>query len=216
MPAATEATPISRTWTGASGLAGRGHSGGFTLLEVIVIVLIIAVAAGVVLPAVNAGARQREVRRTLQHFVSAVRRASAIAILRRQPVELRVWQEEGRYAVVTRDRKTDHADDEEDSGGLRGLIGSDDEEAAEGESTEAEFELPELATFGEISGGRFLAEDLDGGAYHAEDVVLFDFFPTGSSSGGRVEFLFELPRSEQKYTVIIDPLVSSIDMEEDE
>ena len=53
-----------------------GSSKGFTLIELVVVMVILAVTAVLVLPSVQGGMRQREVRRSLQGFVASVRRAS--------------------------------------------------------------------------------------------------------------------------------------------
>jgi type II secretion system protein H len=193
---------------------------GFTLLELIVVVVIIGVAAGIVAPAVGAGARQREVRTALQHFVSAVRRASSLAIFRREPVELWVWPDEAKYAVVSRLPKDDGDEIEgEPVRRVRALgDGSDEEDQAlAGRKVEAEFRLPEIGSFGEVEGGKFEPETLHGGRYSSEDVVVYQFFPTGSCSGGRIELEFETSgRRKQSYVLDINPLVSSISMEEED
>ena len=51
-------------------------------------------------------------------------------------------------------------------------------------------------------------------SYHRQDAVLFEFYPTGSSSGGKVELEFETSGNRQSYKLVINPLVSSISMEE--
>ena len=191
---------------------------GFTLLELIVVVVIIGVAVGIVAPAVGAGARQREVRTTLQHFVSAIRRASSLAIFRRQPVELWVWPDDAKYALVTRLPKQQNLDSEEEAHrrSLRLVRESEEETELAGRKVEAEFQMPEIASFGDVEGGRFEPDDSYGGRLHSHDVVVYEFLPTGSSSGGRIELVFDgSSRTKQSYVLVLNPLISSVSLEEE-
>ncbi len=68
------------------------------------------------------------------------------------------------------------------------------------------YRLPEFAEFGDVDGGR-LGDD---------DDVLYEFYPTGSSSGGSVELVFDLGgRRRQVYRMIINPLLSTVSIEDD-
>ncbi len=155
----------ARTFPAATDrVAARRKASGFTLIEIIVVVAIIAVAAAVALPSINAGARQREIRRTLQGFVSALRRASSIAVFRRQPVELRILAKEGAYSVVvptasSGDEAAAATDDEQRRRRRSGLLGRADESTAQADSNEHRVELPELASFGDVEGGRDLGDE---------------------------------------------------------
>lgn len=189
------------------------------MLELIVVVVIIGVAVGIVAPAVGAGARQREVRTTLQHFVSAIRRTSSLAIFRREPVELWVWPDEGKYAVVSRLPKQKGGDSEQEPPRRSLRLVRDDGEQTElvGRKVEAEFQMPEIASFGDVEGGRFEPEAHRASGRLSQDVVVYEFFPTGSSSGGRIELLFDgSSRSKQSYVVVLNPLISSVSLEEQE
>jgi type II secretory pathway pseudopilin PulG len=163
--------------------------------------VIIAVAAAVAIPSVGAGRRQREIRTTLQHFISAVRFASSTSIFERRRVELRLWPDDGEYGIVQADNRRRDSDGEflDEHEELHDL---DDE----GKEKVDRRKLPEAATFGEIEGGR--RDDLD-----ELGMISIDFFPTGSSSGGEIEIIFEHDRSRQTYLLKINPLVSSISME---
>ncbi len=72
------------------------------------------------------------------------------------------------------------------------------------EGRDKSVDLPEFASFGEVAGGRL----------GDEDEVLFDFYPTGASSGGSVEIVFGEGRAEQSYTMTIDPLLARVRIEE--
>jgi prepilin-type N-terminal cleavage/methylation domain-containing protein len=190
-------------------------SAGFTLIEIVVVVTIIAIAAVIAIPNIGAGARQREVRSTLQKFVSTVRRASSVAVFQRKPVELRIFVDEGAYAVVVPADRSDeeaalaHDAEGRASAGRRGLVGrgGDAAEGAHATATTHRFELPEIASFGDVTGGR----DLD------DEGIVFDFMPNGSSSGGGVELLFESPRGRpESFRLVINPLVSDVSFEDDE
>lgn len=191
-------------------VTARRRSSGFTLIEIIVVVAIIAVAAAVALPSINAGARQREIRRTLQGFVSTLRRASSIAVFRRQPVELRILAKDGVYSVVV---PTASSGDEAAAAAAdeprrrrSGLLGRTDESTAQPDSSEHRVELPELASFGDVEGGRDLGDE----------GVVFDFYPNGSSSGGTIELRFDLGRGRPiSHRLSINPLISSISMEDE-
>jgi general secretion pathway protein H len=150
----------------------RSGARGFTLLELLVVMVIIAVAAGLALPQVTAGMRQREVRRSVRAMVSAVRAASAAAIGTRHRAQLIVWPDEGTFTV------SGHS---------------------------GQWELPDFARFGDIEGGR------DG----EEGEILFDFQPTGSSSGGLIEIEFETRNGRQAFMLEINPLLSTVDIEID-
>jgi len=72
---------------------------GFTLLETLVVMVIIGVVAALVLPSMQAGSRQAEVRRSVRAFISASRQASAIAVRTREPKAVVVWPDSGRFGV---------------------------------------------------------------------------------------------------------------------
>ncbi|MFQ5352867.1 MAG: prepilin-type N-terminal cleavage/methylation domain-containing protein [Candidatus Binatia bacterium] len=173
--------------------SSRSH-GGFTLIELIIVLVIAAAAAALVMPSVGAGSRQREVRRSLQHFVAAVRTASLQAVTRRERALLAVWPAEGTFAVT--DREPGSATDDEAGGET---------------SFDRAARLPDFANFGAIGGGRYLQEDALRG-----DVVIFDFTPSGGSSGGSIEINYHLRDGSQSYVLTINPLISTVAVEEGE
>ena len=142
----------------------------------------------------------------MQQFVSAIRRASSVAVFTRNPVELRIDVEERRYRIVIPKSEEELAEEEEEErrNPVRRLgtgAGTDNEELEEGGEIRLEVNLPEAAQFGELEGGGLLFE---------ED-MLIQFNPNGSSSGGRIEFIFhENERNEQIYKIEINPLTSAI------
>ncbi len=135
-----------------------------------IVLVIIAVTVAVVLPSVRSGLQQREVRRSVRQFISAVRVSSARSIADRTRVGLTVWPDDARFAV---------------------------------EGQQSPYELPEFGVFDEIDGGRE-GED---------EEIIFDFYPTGSSSGGSVQMEFETRGGFQSYTFTINPLLSSVSIE---
>ena len=171
-------------------------------------VVIIAVAAALTVPNITAGARQREVRRTMQRFVSAVRRSSSVAVFGKRPVELRIDPEERAYRVVVPRLPGEIAREAEEFARPRDLIGRrSEEDGEEGEDVRLRVMLPELAKFGE----------LEGGGTFAEETILVEFYPNGSSSGASIEFIFDTGRNrEQTYTLLINPLTSAISFAEED
>lgn len=192
-------------------MTARRRSSGFTLIEIIVVVAIIAVAAAVALPALSAGARQREVRQTLQRFVSALRRASSVAVFQRHSVELRILARERAYSIVLPTSSTgDDAEEKavEDGRSRRssGLLRRSDDAVTAVGSNEHRVELPELASFGDVEGGRDLGEE----------GIVFEFYPNGSSSGGTIELRFDVGRGRPiSHKLTINPLISSISLEDE-
>ena len=77
----------------------RRGSQGFTLLELVIVMVIIGVISAMVLPSLRAGSRQSAVRRSVRAFISAARQASARAVSTRKPVALVVCPEGGSFGV---------------------------------------------------------------------------------------------------------------------
>jgi len=150
----------------------RRRTAGFTLLEIIIVVVIIGVISAMAMPRVMAGVHQAAVRRSVRAFISAARQASSIAVNTRKPASVVVWPDDGQFGV---------------------------------EGKEERYELPDFAEFGDIVGGR---------ETEADDEIYFDFYPTGSSSGGSVEIDYTPSDLRQTYRLVLDPLVSRVRIEE--
>jgi general secretion pathway protein H len=63
------------------GAVGRGRERGFTLIEIIVVLVIIAIAAALVAPSIDSSLRQRSVRSAVRTVMGAVRAMQSEAIL---------------------------------------------------------------------------------------------------------------------------------------
>jgi len=163
--AAMETTLISRI------SIERRRCGGFTLLELIVVVVIIGVISALTVPSVVSGWRQGAVRRTVREFISVTRAASSRAVATRRPVGLVVRERAGSFGV---------------------------------EGAASSFALPDFAEFGKIEGGRDGEED---------DEIVFEFYPTGASSGGSVTIQFDTPSGFQSYVLVLDPLIGRVRIE---
>ncbi len=151
---------------------GTSSQTGFTLIELVAVLVIMALASALVIPSVRSGNEQREVRRTVQRFVSAVRAGSSRAIRERKLVGLVLDVEKPSFGVRGDDRV---------------------------------IELPSSGAFGEIRGGYV---EGDGQRF------VFEFYPTGGSTGGSVELVFELRAGRQTYVMNINPLLSTVGIEE--
>lgn len=173
-----ETTPTSPTNPTVS--SRRRHGGtsrqqaGLTLVELIVVLVIIAAGSLLVLPSIQAGAQQREVRLSVQRFVSAVRASSSGAIKTRRPTTMSVWPDDGAFAVDSQDKTV---------------------------------MLPEFGAFNEIEGGLYLDDE-------GRDRVVFEFYPTGGCSGGAVEMEFDTRNGRQSYVLSMNPLLSTVSVEE--
>jgi type II secretion system protein H len=184
----------------------RSDARGFTMVEVLVVVAIIGISAAVAVPAVQSGRRQREIRQTLQHFVAAIRAASSKAVLQRRTVELWVRTEDNAYELAVARTDAEGADAEASATRDAGEGREPDEfERAEGKQAVGHETLPASARFGEVHGGRALSQN----------VVAFPFFPTGGSSGGEVELVFESGGTRTSYRIGFDPLVSAIELKQE-
>ncbi len=150
----------------------RGAQRGFTLIEIVVVLVIMAMASVIIIPSIRSGSRQREVRRTVQRFVAAARAGSSKAIREREPAGLSLDLRSRSFGVEGASRRID---------------------------------LPSFASFGDVSGGYL--ED-------SGEKIVFDFYPTGGSAGGSVELVFETGGRPQIYTLTIDPLLSTVGIEE--
>jgi len=170
------------------------------------VVAIIAVSAAIAIPAVQAGRRQREVRQTLQHFVAAVREASSKAVLRRRTVELWIRKDANAYELALPIAETQTvASNEEVAEPPADKSDLDELERSEQRRIIGRVSLPASASFGDILGGRALSDD----------VIAFPFSPTGGSSGGQIEFVFDGGGSKISYTIAFDPLISAIELKQE-
>ncbi len=73
---------------------------GFTLMELMVVLIIMAVSAGVILPRVGSGLRNMEDREFLQLFVQTIKRARLIAMNSGEIVAFRIRSSERLYDIV--------------------------------------------------------------------------------------------------------------------
>ncbi|MFT4570085.1 MAG: general secretion pathway protein H [Hyphomicrobiaceae bacterium] len=150
---------------------------GFTLLELVVVVVIMGVAVGIAAPSVRSGWQQSAVRRSVRQFIASVRGTSSRAIRTRKPATLAVWPEQGMFGAI---------------GGKKN------------------FSLPAFGEFGDIEGGRVEEDD------NGDERILFDFGPSGSADGGRIELAFRTSSGAQSYTLKINGLLGTVSIEEND
>jgi len=151
----------------------RRRAGGFTLVEMIVVVMIVGLGSALVVPMVQGGWESREVRRAARQIASTMHycRGEAVALGVPQSLVIDAWKNTihttgwGRWAVLT-----------------------------------------DKAVIERIAGGN----PLDDG------VVQLLFFPNGSSSGAEVVLANRRDRTRSRLAVHLDPLVSSVRVEDAE
>lgn len=156
-------------------MRARPDERGFTLLELIVVVVIMGLAVGLAVPSVRSGWQQAAVRRSVRQFIGSVRGVSSRAIRTRKPSTLAVWPEQK----------------------LFGPNGGD-----------SRFTLPDFAEFGDIEGGRVQVDE------NGNDRILYDFSPSGSADGGRIELRYETRAGIQSYILTINALLGTISIKE--
>lgn len=150
---------------------------GFTLLELIVVIVIMAVSVAVAAPSIRSGWQQGAVRRSVRQFISSAHGASSLAIRTREATALAVYPDQGEFGLAAGKRSR----------------------------------LPDFAEFGEIVGGRD-----DRGGEDGADRILFQFHPMGSADGGSIELRFRTSGGIQSYTLIINSLLGTIAIRENQ
>lgn len=75
------------------------HGPGFTLLELIVVLFIIALATAVVTASLYRGEREAGLKKTVRGVYAAMRQARDEALLERRPVTFNIDEENGTYRI---------------------------------------------------------------------------------------------------------------------
>jgi general secretion pathway protein H len=75
----------------------NSRQAGFTLLELMVVLIVLSLLAGLLMPRIGAGWRRMEDREFLQEFIHTLRRARLLAMNSGQVVAFRINGEERRY-----------------------------------------------------------------------------------------------------------------------
>ena len=90
-------TPISAT--------GEPSARGFTIVELLVVVAILAVAAGLIIPRMHRPLEVRELREAAARFAHTARTVQELAVARQQEVSIDVDLDHRTYAVIISDDK---------------------------------------------------------------------------------------------------------------
>jgi type II secretion system protein H len=81
-----------------------GNARGFTLIELIVALVVMACAAGLIVPNISRSMSRQDLHEAGQHLMLTARTARELAIARRQPLVLQVDLDRGGYSVSQRGR----------------------------------------------------------------------------------------------------------------
>ncbi len=82
--------------------AGYRHGRGFTLIELVVVLTVLACAAGLIIPSMSGSLSRNELQEAGQHLLLTARTAREFAIVRRQPLVLQIDLDRGSYSVAQR------------------------------------------------------------------------------------------------------------------
>jgi len=179
----------------------RGTDRGFSLIELIVVLVIIGMAAGVTAPFIFWTLERVEIRAAVKEIASSLRYARSIAISEKKEMRFYMDLDERLYWLDTRREERS----EEDAGN-----GEPGQEGA-GTSPSQSYPTKKRSLDSLVNVDLFVQgeDEFDGGT------VMVSFSPFGSSSGGQFKLkTHEESRRPLYFTVKIDPVTGRVKTKE--
>ncbi|MFN3477449.1 MAG: GspH/FimT family protein [Candidatus Methylomirabilales bacterium] len=149
---------------------------GFTLLELVVVLVIVGMAFSLVLPAIGSGLRHWRLRGAAREVVTLLKFTRNQAVVKKEPFQVILDRSRNLYWLDKGDAPVLSDPDQADEKGIR------------------LYALPNGVRFGEVT--------VDGSNREGERVGIL-FFPRGSSTGGEVQILDERGKG---YRIRVDPV----------
>ena len=178
--------------------AGRGATGGFTLLELIVVLVIVGLVTALAAPRMIGSLTRAHLRTSVQKVASALRYARSQAVSQRA-IYSAVFDFEKNGCVIDAKKETESDDpDSEVDEQAAETDGSGENKASEAKS----YELPETV---KIEKGVIGEEEFESDSFE----ILF--YPAGNSTGGTVVLIDE---KENRFQIDIDPITGMVKMTE--
>jgi len=176
---------------------------GFTLLELLVVLVIISIAAGLVGPRVAGSMSNLSLKTAAKKVAGALRYARSQATSESRPYFVLFDPEKGRLSIKSGQTATKEVK-EKKAGEGEEEAGTSEKEAEDkpAKETSKVYDLPEDVRFGKVE---FDKDEAVSGVFQ---IV---FFPNGGSSGGEV--LLENDRGRQ-YTIRVDFVSGAVRLED--
>lgn len=170
----------------------RRKSGGFTLLELIVVLIIIGISSALVVPRFLGGMESLDVRAASGKVAASLRYARSQAVSQRVPYTAIFNLEQDRLTIIS--SRVDEAEkgDATDEGEAAGRPGG-------------RYDLPEGIFFKRVEAGDAYSK----GGEDNEESFRIVFYPSGSSDGGEIAVANNRGR---RYIVSIDVITGSVEL----
>jgi prepilin-type N-terminal cleavage/methylation domain-containing protein len=190
----------------------RNRRAAFTLIEILVVVVIMLLAAGVALPSFMRSMQGQRLRTSARSVATSHKYARNMAVLRQQPMavlfdrlngEIDVVQLESRQSLSSRDMFLDTR-----SEGARVVSGADGEEKDEAEAVAPSISISESRPL--ERGVKISDFSSEGDVVSREGVYWVNYYPSGMSDGFKLELEDERGR---KVEIQADALSGGIEVE---
>jgi len=172
----------------------RRDTGGFTLLELIVVLIIIGVASALVVPRLVGGMGSLDVKAASGKVASSLRYARSQAVSQKVQYAAVFDLEHNRLTIMSPSEGTDEK--EEDDAGS-----SEEPQCMQGKT----YDLPERVLFERVSAGNEYVKEEKSEAGISRIV----FYPSGGSDGGEIALANDHGR---RYIVRVDIITGSVEV----